>query len=48
MNPIMFEEKLDSALKYDTLLAGCQDGHLGEVIHHHIYIVVTLLGGRET
>lgn len=48
MNPNKFEKELNNGLCCDTLLAGCEDVHLGEAIHHRIYVVITPLNERET
>jgi hypothetical protein len=42
------EEELGSDLRYNTLLASSQNGHLRESINNHEYTVISMLGGGET
>jgi hypothetical protein len=35
MNPYMLKEEISRGLSYDILLAGYQNGHLGELINNH-------------
>jgi hypothetical protein len=46
MNPNTFEGDLNSGLGGDTLLVGCQDGHLRKPINDHNYTMITTFGRR--
>lgn len=48
MNPKMLQEELSVGIDCDTLLAGCQNGHLRELINNHKYTVIPILGLRKT
>jgi hypothetical protein len=45
MDPHSFEEELGSIFHCDSLLAGCEDGHLRKPINYHKYTIIALLGG---
>jgi hypothetical protein len=47
MDPHVFEEELDSIYRCDSLLAGCDNGHLQKSINHDKYTIVVMIGGQK-
>ena len=47
MDPHSFKEDLDNICRCDVLPAGCEDGHLRELINEHKYTIISLLGGQK-
>ena len=44
MNPYILKEDLGHGLSCDSILAGCQNGHLRELINNHKNVVIAMLG----
>jgi hypothetical protein len=45
MDPHPFKEDLGSICHCDVLLAGCDNGHLQKLVHHHKYTIIVMLRG---
>jgi hypothetical protein len=45
VNPNSFEDDISSIARYDSLLTGCEDGHLLKPINDHKHIFISMLGG---
>jgi hypothetical protein len=48
VNPNSFEEDLGSIIHCDSLLTGCDDGHLRKPIKDHKHTVISVLGVWKT
>jgi len=45
--PKLAQEELNSGLCYDTPVAGCHDGHLGESVDDHENAIIVVLSRRK-
>ena len=44
MNPNTLEQDINGTLYHDTLLARCENGHLGQLTNNRKYTVIAMLG----
>jgi hypothetical protein len=47
VHPNSFEEYIGSINCYESLLTGCEDGHLRKLINDHKHAVISVLGGQK-